>query len=247
MSGQKSLFAAYNQLFDQAAADDQCSGIVLLHDDVELQKNPVDVAGPVLEDPSVGVLGTLGGSNTVSLAWWNEKSERRGRITDYNKAHEHGGDRYEVDSLDDVILVASRWVIENIRFPEGRYVGFEGLGVVIATMVRAAGKRVIVEDLRDVIHHNAGRGFNGLGDWRRNELRWQREFFRLSALERLSNHLEDLALPALPVRVGARRLALRLAGRHQQVSDGESGDPAIDAIVDGWYRRCRSLRGRMIV
>ncbi|MEU7146063.1 glycosyltransferase [Nocardia sp. NPDC046473] len=245
--GQKSMFAAYNALFDQAAADDNCTGLVLLHDDVELSKNPVDVAGPVFEDDSVGVLGTLGGSNTISLAWWNEKSDRRGRITDYNKAHDHGNGRYEVHAVDDVILCVSRWVIENIRFPAGRYVGFEGLGVILATTVRAAGKRVIVEDLQDVMHHNAGRGFNGLGDWRRNELRWQREFFQLNAWERLGNQLEDLALPILPARLGARRLGLRLAGRHNEVSDGESGDPAIDAIVDGWYRRCQGLRGRMVV
>ncbi|WP_219994545.1 glycosyltransferase [Actinokineospora spheciospongiae] len=247
MRDQRSLFDAYNSLFDQAAANSEVTGLVLLHDDVELRKNPAEVAEAVFEDPSVGLMGSLGGSDTVSLAWWNEKETRRGRVTDYDKVHDHGSGRHEVDSLDDVILCVNRWTIENVRFPPGRYVGFEGLGVILATIVRASGKRVVVEDLRDVMHHNAGRGFNGLEDWRRNELRWQRQFFDLSPLERIGNHLEDLAVPAIPLRIGARRLALRLAGRGHETSDGESGDPAVDGVVDAWYRRCKRLRGRMTV
>ena len=245
--GQRSMFEAYNALFDLAAANRECNWLVLLHDDVELRKNPVDVAGPVIEDDSVAILGTLGGSNTISLAWWKEKAERRGRITDYNKFHDRGGGRHEVHAVDDVILCVSRWVIENVRFPSERYCGFEGLGVILATMVRAAEKRVLVEDLGDVMHHNTGRGFNSLTDWRRNELRWHRDFFQLSAVEKFANHLEDIALPTLPLRIAARRVILRLLGRHNEASDGESGDPAIDAIVDRWYQRCEGLRGRMIL
>ncbi|MFD3675670.1 glycosyltransferase [Streptomyces sp. NPDC058613] len=247
MRHQRSMFEAYNALFDQAAANSDITGLVMLHDDVELRKNPVDVAGPVFEDGSVGMLGSLGGSDTVSLAWWNEKATRRGRVADYDKVHDHGAGRFDVHAVDDVILCVNRWVIENVRFPQGHYRGFEGLGVILATLVRAAGKKVVVEDLQDVMHHNAGRGFNGLKDWRHNELRWHREFFDLGPLERLGNHLEDLAVPAIPARIAARRLALRAAGRGREVSDGESGDPAIDVLVDGWYRRCRRLRGRMTV
>lgn len=247
MRGQRSLFEAYNSLFDQAAANSDVTSLLLLHDDVELRHNPADVAEPIFEDPSVALMGSLGGSDTVSLAWWNEKAARRGRVTDYDKVHDHGSGRHEVHSLDDVILCVNRWTIENVRFPAGRYVGFEGLGVILATLVRAAGKRVVVEDLKDVMHHNEGRGFNGLKDWRRNELRWQRQFFALSSWERLVNRLGDLAVPAIPLRIAARRLALRLTDQAHEISDGESGDPAIDGLVDGWYRRCTRLRGRMVV
>ncbi|WP_330316304.1 glycosyltransferase [Streptomyces platensis] len=245
MRNQRSLFEAYNAMFDQAAANSEVTGLVMLHDDVELRKNPVDVAGEVFQDESVAMLGSIGGSDTVSLAWWNEKPTRRGRIIDYASVHDYGGDQHDVHAVDDVILCVNRWVIENVRFPVGRYRGFEGLGVILASMVRAAGKRVVVQDLQDVMHHNAGRGFNGLQDWRYNELRWQRQFFDLSPLERIGSRLEELSVPALPLRVAARRLALRAAGRGFEVSDGETGDPAVDVLVDGWYRRCTRLRGRM--
>ncbi|WP_229891159.1 glycosyltransferase [Streptomyces mashuensis] len=247
MRGQTSMFDAYNAIFDQAAANSDVTGLVLLHDDIELRKNPVDVVGPAFEDESIAMLGSVGGSDTVSLAWWNERDTRRGRVTDYDKVHDYGSDRYEVHAVDDCIIAVNRWVIENVRFPPGRYGGFEGLGVILATMVRAGGRRVVVQDLQDVMHHNDGRGFNGLRDWRRNELRWQRQFFDLSPLERLGNHLEDLATPTIPARLAAQRLALRLAGRAHEVSDGETGDPAVDKVVDGWYRRCKRLRGRMVV
>ncbi|GAA2532381.1 MULTISPECIES: glycosyltransferase [Streptomyces] len=245
MRNQRSMFEAYNAMFDQAAANSEVTGLVMLHDDVELRKNPADVAAPVFEDDSVGMLGSLGGSDTVSLAWWNEKATRRGRVTDYDKVHDHGSGLHEVHAVDDVILCVNRWVIENVRFPAGRYRGFEGLGVILASLVRAAGKRVMVQDLQDVMHHNAGRGFNGLKDWRYNELRWQRQFFDLGPLERMGSVLEELTVPTVPLRIAARRLALRAAGRGFEVSDGESGDPATDELVDGWYRRCTRLRGRM--
>ncbi|GGZ97288.1 glycosyltransferase [Streptomyces bluensis] len=245
MRNQRSLFEAYNAMFDQAAAHSEITGLVMLHDDIELRKNPAEVVTEVFQDESVAVLGSIGGSDTVSLAWWNERPTRRGRITDYASVHDYGGDRYEVHAVDDAILCVNRWVIENVRFPVGRYRGFEGLGVILASMVRAAGKRVAVQDLQDVMHHNAGRGFNGLKDWRYNELRWQRQFFDLSPLERIGSRLEELTVPALPARVAARRLALRAAGRGFETSDGETGDPAVDSLVDGWYRRCTRLRGRM--
>lgn len=247
MRNQRSMFEAYNAMFDQAAANSEVTGLVMLHDDVELRKNPVDVVGPVFEDDSVGMLGSLGGSDTVSLAWWNEKATRRGRVTDYDKVHDHGSGLHEVHAVDDVILCVNRWVIENVRFPAGRYRGFEGLGVILAALVRSAGKRVMVQDLQDVMHHNEGRGFNGLQDWRHNELRWQRQFFDLSPLERMGSYLEELTVPSIPLRIASRRLALRAAGRGFEVSDGESGDPAVDELVDGWYRRCTRLRGRMKV
>ncbi|MBT2900466.1 MULTISPECIES: glycosyltransferase [unclassified Streptomyces] len=247
MRNQRSLFSAYNAMFDQAAANSDVTGLVMLHDDVELRKNPAEVAQSVFEDDSVGMLGSVGGSDTVSLAWWNERETRRGRVTDYDKVHDYGSDRYEVEAVDDVILCVNRWTIENIRFPEGHYRGFEGLGVILATLVRAAGRRVMVQDLQDVMHHNDGRGFNGLKDWRHNELRWHREFFDLSPAERLGNHLERLTIPAVPLRLAARRLAMRVGGRSDEVSDGETGDPVIDRLVGGWYRQCTRLRGRMLV
>lgn len=240
--GADSQFSAYNTLLDQAAQA-ACDALVLLHDDVELRTNPAAIIEQTFADESIALLGTLGGLGAVSLAWWRELAGRRGYIEDRKAIHDHSEELSEVHAIDDVFLVASRWTIENVRFRRNRYQGFEGLGVIMSTQIRAVGKRVAVRRI-DVMHHNDGTGFNSVLDWRRNELRWHRDFFGLNRLELLRNLVADAAVPALGVRIAFRRLLGRIAGGLPAVPNGESGEPVVDRYVENWLRQAQKLHGR---
>ena len=153
-----SIFSAYNEVLDAFAGRDDLEALVLLHEDVEIVDS--DFCGKLrrrLAEPDVAVLGVIGALGVKGLAWW--EGQGRGRCLETRGLVDFGGGSSDVDSVDGLMLVLSPWAVRNLRFDEERFSGFHGYDADICFQARAAGKRVVVEDIA-VVHHTKG----GYGD-----------------------------------------------------------------------------------
>jgi hypothetical protein len=163
-----SIFRSYNLILDKAAVCDDLEALVLVHQDTEIV-DP-DFCAKVrraLADPDVGVIGCIGAIGVRSIAWWE------GSVTWASFIHRYGelggGDlpgfawqrdaappfarTGEVDVVDGFLLVLSPWVVRNLRFDES--LGpLHGYDVDFCLQVRAAGRKVVTEDLRAIHNHS---------------------------------------------------------------------------------------------
>jgi GT2 family glycosyltransferase len=141
-----------------AAERDDLEALVLLHEDTEIV-DPAFCARvrEALADPRVGVAGAVGANEVRSLSWW--EGPRFGRVVEPRWRLDYGGGRHDVQAVDGLLLVLSPWTVRNLRFDETAYAGFHGYDVDLCFQIRAAGRRVIVDEL-DVVHHTRG----GFGD-----------------------------------------------------------------------------------
>jgi GT2 family glycosyltransferase len=158
-----SIFTAYNEVLDALSAHDELEALVLMHEDVEIVDS--DFCGKLrrrLEDPEVAVVGVVGALGVRSLAWW--EGEGRGRCLETRGLVDFGGGAHDVDSVDGLLMALSPWAVRNLRFDEERFSGFHGYDADICFQARAAGKRVVVEDVA-VVHHTKG-GYGDLNAWR---------------------------------------------------------------------------------
>jgi hypothetical protein len=153
-----SIFTAYNEVLDAFADHDDLEALVLLHEDVEIVDSEFCAkVRAALADPDVAVVGVIGALGVTSLAWW--KGDGRGRCLETRGLVDFGGGRHDVDSVDGLLLVLSPWAVRNLRFDDEGFTGFHGYDADICFQARAAGKRVVVEDIA-VVHHTKG----GYGD-----------------------------------------------------------------------------------
>ena len=153
----------YNLILEAAARDD-LEALVLVHPHTEIvDPHFCAKVRRTLSDPAVGLIGCAGATGVRSIAWWE------GRVTAAPVVHryeEHGGGELPavswaerhvppapVDALDGQLLVLSPWVVRNLRFDEGLLLGY-GFDLDFSLQVQAAGRRLIVEDLR-VVHHRS--------------------------------------------------------------------------------------------
>ena len=153
-----SIFSAYNEVLDALAPRDDLEAIILLHEDLEIVDS--DFCGKVrrrLAEPDVAVVGVVGATGVTSLAWW--EGSGRGRCLESRGLVDFGGGRHDVDSVDGLLLVLSPWAARNLRFDEDTFTGFHGYDADICFQARAAGKRVVVDEIA-VVHHTKG----GYGD-----------------------------------------------------------------------------------
>ena len=171
---QKSLFAGYNSILDEARELPDLEALVLLHDDTELQDAGFETkVRELFSDPSIGLAGAIGASHVTSLAWW--KGERHGRASwngppgEGPRVDDFGAETVDVDCVDGFLLVLSPWVVGNLRFDDRTFHGFNGYGVDLGFSVRRSGKRVVVSDF-PLHHHDRPR--NPL-DLRRANVRWR--------------------------------------------------------------------------
>jgi GT2 family glycosyltransferase len=93
----------------------------------------------------------------TSLAWW--EGQGFGRVLESRGLVDFGGGAHDVDSVDGLLMVLSPWAVRTLRFDERSFHGFHGYDADICFQARAAGKRVVVEELA-VVHHTKG----GYGD-----------------------------------------------------------------------------------
>jgi Glycosyltransferase like family len=161
-----SIFRSYNLILDQAAALDDLEALVLVHQDAEIV-DP-DFCGKLrraLNDPEVAVVGCVGASGVRSIAWW-EGSVRWG--SSFYRYGELGGGELsamswngdepagrtgEVDTVHGFVLGLSPWTVHNIRFDESLGT-LHGYDFDLCMQVRAAGRKVVVGDLRVAHHHS---------------------------------------------------------------------------------------------
>jgi hypothetical protein len=153
-----SIFSAYNEVLDAFSGHEDLEALVLLHEDVEIVDTQFCAkVRSALADPDVAVVGVIGAVGVRSLAWW--EGEGRGRVLESRGLVDFGGERHDVDSVDGLLLVLSPWAVRNLRFDDESFTGFHGYDADICFQARAAGKRVVVEDMA-VVHHTKG----GYGD-----------------------------------------------------------------------------------
>jgi GT2 family glycosyltransferase len=153
-----SIFSAYNEVLEAFADAPDLEALVLLHEDLEIVDS--DFCGKVrrrLADPSVAILGVIGARGVTSLAWW--EGEGHGRCLETRGVVDFGGGRHDVDTVDGLLMVLSPWAVRNLRFDEERFSGFHGYDADLCFQARAAGRRVVVDEIA-VIHHTKG----GYGD-----------------------------------------------------------------------------------
>jgi Glycosyltransferase like family len=153
-----SIFAGYNEALDAFSGYDDLEALVLLHEDLEI-RDPgfCTKLRARLIDPSVGVIGAIGAENVRSLCWW--EGAVRGRVLETRGVIDHGAGCWDVDAVDGLLMVLSPWAVRNLRFDAQRFHGFHGYDVDFCLQARAAGRRVVTEDLL-VFHHTRG----GIGD-----------------------------------------------------------------------------------
>ena len=153
VSTDDSIFSAYNEVLDRVASRDDLEALALLHEDTEIL-DP-DFAAKVrrrLAEPDVAVVGVIGARSVTGIGWW--KGERLGRV-----AYRHGvmapaRGTHDVDAVDGLLLVLSPWAVRNLRFDDACFSGFDGYDTDLCFQARAAGRRVVVDDI-SVCHHTA--------------------------------------------------------------------------------------------
>ncbi len=160
---QTSIAEAYNEILDEAQKDPDASMLILQHDDLEIiDPDAVEKFRAVFAaDRLVALAGVAGGSGQ-GLAWWNGSPV--GRVRADSGMLDFGTHAGEVDSLDGMLLVFSRWALENLRFWDRA--GFHGYDCDISAQARAAGMKVAVVAVE--VHHHTTLGFKSAAieaDW----------------------------------------------------------------------------------
>jgi hypothetical protein len=164
-----SIFRNYNLLLEQAKKRGGFEALVLIHQDAEItDPDFLPKIREALAGPDVAIVGCAGAVDVRNIAWW-EGSVRWASYT--HRFDELGGGEIpalswvpehipvyaelgEVDSIDGFVMAFSPWAIENLRFDESIGGGLHGYDFDISMQARAAGKKVVVADLK-VIHHHS--------------------------------------------------------------------------------------------
>ena len=153
------ICSGYNEALDAFSGNEALEALVLLHEDLEIMDPELcEKLRRRLADPDVAVIGAIGAREVRSLCWWEGRPF--GRIAETRGQIDHGGGCHDVEAVDGCFMALSPWAVRNLRFDE-RYGGFHGYDVDLCLEARAAGRRVLVDQL-SLHHHTRG----GLGDER---------------------------------------------------------------------------------
>lgn len=158
-----SIFSGYNEALDAFSVYDDLEALVLLHEDVAIE-DPAFCAKlrARLADPTVAVIGAIGATGIRSLCWW--EGQVRGRVWETRGLIDHGAGCHEVEAVDGLLMVLSPWAVRNLRFDSSSFHGFHGYDVDFCLQARAAGRRVVTEDLV-LFHHTRGGIGNEVDFW----------------------------------------------------------------------------------
>jgi hypothetical protein len=158
-STETSIFEAYNEVLDAFSERDDLEALVLLHEDVEIVDTSfmAKVRGRLREDPEIAIIGVVGARDVKGPAWW--EADTYGRCLETRGLVDFGGGFHDVDVVDGLLMVLSPWAVRNLRFDAQSFSGFHAYDLDLCLQARAAGKRVVVDDI-GVIHYTKG----GYGD-----------------------------------------------------------------------------------
>jgi GT2 family glycosyltransferase len=151
--GHNSIQRPYNEMMEEAVAQPDLEALVLLHQDLELTDDSLlRRIRPLFDDPRVGLVGLLGGRDLKPHLTWSTGSRfgtaRVPGIID--RFHSTGS--FEVEGVDGALLAIAPWVVRYIRFGEALTGSFHGYDADFSHRVRAAGGRVVCNDV-PCIHH----------------------------------------------------------------------------------------------
>ena len=168
-----SIFEGYNEVLDAFRDEPALEAIVLLHDDVEIvDRLFCEKVRRVMAEPDVGVVGVAGALGVRSLAWW--EGDCRGRVVETRGLLDWGGGRHDVDSVDGLMMILSPAAARGVRFDSEGFSGFHGYDVDYCFEVRAAGLRVLVDDI-SVVHQTKG-GYGDRAAWERADRAWREKW-----------------------------------------------------------------------
>jgi Glycosyltransferase like family len=150
------IWEAYDQMMEEAAALPELEALVLLHQDYELTDG--SLPGRVrrlLRDPAVGLIGALGARGvTTHLYLSPEKLYGIVEATGFRRRFSSGSD--EVEGVDGALLILAPWVVRGLRFGEPLAGGFHGYDADISLRVRAHGGKVVCDDIPH-FHHRVSK------------------------------------------------------------------------------------------
>lgn len=162
LAATSSICRSLNLLLDRAARHDDLEALVIVGEDAQIA-DP-DLCAKVrraLADPDVAVVGCAGASGVSGAAWWEGAvvaGDVRLRYGEYGGGEldafgwaRAGRPPAEVDAVAGFLLALSPWAVRTLRFDEGLALGF-GYEVDFCAQARAAGRKVVVEDLRVIQH-----------------------------------------------------------------------------------------------
>ncbi len=152
--GRSCIFAAYNEIMDEAAEDPRIEALVLIHEDTEIRDDRFEEKlrwG--LDDPDVAIVGTIGATGVQGIDWWVHDSGIGSSIlepidaaelyeTPLLKGSEMSGTGGfgDVDMVDGYLLGMSRWALTELRFDEHEVgPGFHGYDADICFQARERG------------------------------------------------------------------------------------------------------------
>jgi SAM-dependent methyltransferase len=174
----RSIFEAYNEVLDAVAERDDLEALVLLHDDTELLDPAFcEKVRRRLADPDVGVIGVVGARDVATLSWWD--ADPFGHVVDSRGELDFGGGSHDVETVDGLLMVLSPRAVRELRFDADSFTGFHGYDADFCFQARAAGLRVVVDDIR-VMHHTKG-GYGNKPEFRKADAAWRRKWRSESA------------------------------------------------------------------
>jgi hypothetical protein len=125
----------------------------------------------------VAVVGAIGARGVTSLAWWEGKGF--GRAIETRGVVDFGGGSHDVDSVDGLLMALSPWAARELRFDDQSFTGFHGYDADICFQARAAGRRVVVEELA-LVHHTKG-GYGDMAAFKRCDSAFRAKWFGAAA------------------------------------------------------------------
>jgi hypothetical protein len=159
--GSDSLFRAYNEILDRAAADPRVEALVLPHEDTTIFDPGFEAkVRAALAERRVAVVGAIGAIGVAGIDWWvHERTLGAATMRSPTPFPAWGplligggtvvglGGTGEVEMVDGLLLILSRWVIEELRFDESLAPGFHGYDADLCFQARERGRTVMVADL----------------------------------------------------------------------------------------------------
>jgi GT2 family glycosyltransferase len=207
-SGVTSLAAGYNDILDTVEREHpDCEAVVLLHQDLELcDESFCEHIRALLRDPTIGIIGAIGAVGVRSIAYW--RGELRGSVRENTRDLVYAPGLHEVDAVDGMLLVLSADAARQLRFDQKVAAHFHGYDVDMCFAARAAGFKVVVDDLQ-VIHHTKG-GYGDRSAYLAAARAWRRKWLKNEPLAVRARSLADSGAVAL--RRDQWRLRSRLLG-----------------------------------
>jgi hypothetical protein len=196
--GVSSIFGAYNEILEEAAADPRIESLVLIQEDTEIREDKFeDKLRGALDDPGVAIVGTIGAVGVQGIDWWQHDYGIGSSILEpidpeilfetpllEGSEMSGAGGFGDVDMVDGYLMGFSRWAIKELRFDDTEVgPGFHGYDADICFQARERGHRVFVAEMSVAHHRNSVSPTPYREDWLRAQIAFRRKWERRGMLK----------------------------------------------------------------